>query len=232
MATARKPRVVALHGLPGVGKRTVGEQLAALTGCKLFHNHLVVDALLALFPFGSAEFIQLRRKWWLEALSTAVSAATVVHAASPDAAAPEGMEGDEAADGGDGDAPSGDGGEDGAAAAVPTGGSAVDIVFTICFESTLQDELPAELEAAVRAAGGELHWCELCCEEEELMRRAADDGRARYGKLRDIPLYKSLLADGSIHRAPAGVAEGCTVDVTHLSAEEAAAAVAREMDLC
>ena len=36
-------KLVILYGPPGVGKLTVGRELAARTGFKLFHNHLTVD---------------------------------------------------------------------------------------------------------------------------------------------------------------------------------------------
>jgi len=42
-------KLVVLHGRPAVGKLTVGRALAQASGWRLFHNHLIVDALLALF---------------------------------------------------------------------------------------------------------------------------------------------------------------------------------------
>lgn len=57
--------LIVLYGPPGVGKLTVAERLADATGFRLFHNHLVVDALLAVFEFGSAAFIELRERLWL-----------------------------------------------------------------------------------------------------------------------------------------------------------------------
>src|SRR5260221_10894169 len=66
-------RVIILSGLPGVGKLTVAKGLARLRDYRVFHNHLVFDAVEALFPFGSAAFIELRERLWLELLSRAVS---------------------------------------------------------------------------------------------------------------------------------------------------------------
>ena len=57
--------LIVLSGAPGVGKLTVAQRLAEVTGFKLFHNHLVVDALLAVFEFGSAPFVELRERFWL-----------------------------------------------------------------------------------------------------------------------------------------------------------------------
>jgi len=55
-------RVVFLYGPPGVGKLSVGSELAALTGFKLFHNHLTVDLVTAVFPRHSASWFRLLRR--------------------------------------------------------------------------------------------------------------------------------------------------------------------------
>jgi hypothetical protein len=65
-------RVIILCGLPGVGKLTVAKGLARLRGYRVFHNHLVFDTVEALFPFGSAAFIELRERLWFDLLSRAV----------------------------------------------------------------------------------------------------------------------------------------------------------------
>jgi shikimate kinase len=36
-------KLVILFGPPAVGKMTVGQQLANLTGFKLFHNHMTIE---------------------------------------------------------------------------------------------------------------------------------------------------------------------------------------------
>ena len=63
--TASTTWLVFLHGPPAAGKLTVGRELHALTGYRLFHNHLVVDALESVFEFGSPSFIELREQLWL-----------------------------------------------------------------------------------------------------------------------------------------------------------------------
>jgi len=56
---------VFLHGPAASGKLTVGRELSRLTGYRLFHNHLVVDAVTAVFEFGSESFVRLREEMWL-----------------------------------------------------------------------------------------------------------------------------------------------------------------------
>jgi tRNA uridine 5-carbamoylmethylation protein Kti12 len=55
-------RVVYLYGPPGVGKLTVARELVALTGFRLLHNHLTVNLVSTLFPYGTADFTRLLRQ--------------------------------------------------------------------------------------------------------------------------------------------------------------------------
>ncbi|MGH6631908.1 shikimate kinase [Sphingopyxis sp.] len=66
-------RLVFIHGPAASGKLTVARELAAQTGLPLFHNHLVVDALLAIFPFGSDAFVQLRETMWMDVFRAAAA---------------------------------------------------------------------------------------------------------------------------------------------------------------
>jgi hypothetical protein len=50
---------VVIFGPPAVGKMTVGHALAQLTGFKLFHNHMTIDLVLNVFPFGHPQFGKL-----------------------------------------------------------------------------------------------------------------------------------------------------------------------------
>ena len=64
-------KLIFIHGGAAAGKLTVARELATLTGLPLFHNHLVVDAVAAVFPFGSAPFVRLREQFWLATFSAA-----------------------------------------------------------------------------------------------------------------------------------------------------------------
>jgi hypothetical protein len=67
-------KLVFIYGQAGVGKLTVGRALADLTGMSLFHNHLIVDAVGAVFPFGSPPFVKLRERFWLDVFAEAAAA--------------------------------------------------------------------------------------------------------------------------------------------------------------
>jgi hypothetical protein len=55
--------LVFIVGPPAVGKMTVGYELAAQTGLKLFHNHQTIELVLEFFPFGTAPFNRLVREF-------------------------------------------------------------------------------------------------------------------------------------------------------------------------
>lgn len=55
-------KLVLFYGPPAVGKLTVAEAVAALTGFKLFHNHLSVDLVESVFKRGSKSFGPLIRQ--------------------------------------------------------------------------------------------------------------------------------------------------------------------------
>ena len=63
--------LIFLHGPPGVGKLTVARELAAVTGYRLFHNHLTVDLVSSVFDFGTEPFVLLRERIWLSVMREA-----------------------------------------------------------------------------------------------------------------------------------------------------------------
>lgn len=64
-------KLIFIYGLPATGKLTVAKRLSAMTGYKLFHNHLAVDLLLSVFDFGSPAFVELREQIWLSVFDQA-----------------------------------------------------------------------------------------------------------------------------------------------------------------
>ena len=68
--------LIFIHGPAAVGKLTVARALAELTGFALFHNHLTVDALTPVFPFGTDAFVALREQTWLSVFTEAARRGT------------------------------------------------------------------------------------------------------------------------------------------------------------
>lgn len=66
--------LIFIHGPAAAGKLTVARALAERTGLALFHNHLVVDAVGAVFPFGTPQFRKLREAFWLQTFAEAAEA--------------------------------------------------------------------------------------------------------------------------------------------------------------
>lgn len=64
-------QLVFIYGPPAAGKYTVAKRVAEISGLALFHNHLVVDTVGAVFPFGSPAFVRLREQFWLDVLDAA-----------------------------------------------------------------------------------------------------------------------------------------------------------------
>lgn len=65
---------VCVFGPPAVGKMTVGHEIARLAGFKLFHNHMTVDPVLDIFPFGSPPFGRLVKEFRRRIIEEAVAA--------------------------------------------------------------------------------------------------------------------------------------------------------------
>ncbi len=55
-------KLIFLYGPPAVGKLTVAEELSNLTGYKVFHNHLILNAIRTLFPYGDPQLDPIRKR--------------------------------------------------------------------------------------------------------------------------------------------------------------------------
>ena len=65
--------LVYLYGPPAVGKLTVARRVQELTGFRLFHNHLTVNAVVEVFEFRSKPFEDVLHRMRLDVFSTAAS---------------------------------------------------------------------------------------------------------------------------------------------------------------
>lgn len=79
-------KLVFIYGVAASGKLTVARELGSLTGLPLFHNHLIVDAVASVFPFGSDRFIRLREMFWLTMFREAAEAGqSIIFTFAPEA---------------------------------------------------------------------------------------------------------------------------------------------------
>lgn len=64
-------KLIFIFGPPASGKYTIARRLTFRTDLPLFHNHLVVDAVGAVFPFASPSFVRLRERFWMDVFEAA-----------------------------------------------------------------------------------------------------------------------------------------------------------------
>ena len=87
------------------------------------------------------------------------------------------------------------------------------VIMTFAPEATVTEEFIPALRERVRKRGGELRFIELRCSQEQLELRIKDDSRMRFGKLRDVKLFRKLEEDGAFDRPKMPEAE-LIVDTT------------------
>ncbi len=66
-------KLVFLYGPPAVGKLTVAKELSKITGYKIFHNHLTIDPVESIFPWGTKAFDDLVNKYRLDLIEAAAA---------------------------------------------------------------------------------------------------------------------------------------------------------------
>ncbi|MGH2437239.1 MAG: AAA family ATPase [bacterium] len=66
--------LVFMYGPPAVGKLTVANALAKLTGYRVFHNHLTVDLVASIFDWGQGPFFRFVNRYRVELIEAAAKA--------------------------------------------------------------------------------------------------------------------------------------------------------------
>lgn len=67
-------KLIFIYGPVASGKLTIARELGRLTDFPVFHNHLIVDAVASVFPFGTEPFVRLREQMWLDMMREAAEA--------------------------------------------------------------------------------------------------------------------------------------------------------------
>ena len=168
--------VIFLHGPAAAGKHTIGSLLSERSGLPLFHNHLTVDLIKALFDFGTQPFCDLRATIWRATFEEAARAGK-------------------------------------------------SFIFTFNPENSVDPELIADLDAIVRKHDGTMHYVELLCSDDEVVKRIDNPSRHKFGKLTDAALFRQVSAAGGFDFPPLPEAL-VTIDTEKLQPAEAAAAIA------
>lgn len=85
-------KLIFLHGAVASGKLTTARALARRLGYPVFHNHLTVNLLTTIFPFGSEPFVRLREQIWLSVISDAArTGRSVIFTFAPESTVPLGF---------------------------------------------------------------------------------------------------------------------------------------------
>ena len=145
--------VVFIHGPAASGKHTIGSLVSEKLGVPLFHNHLTVDLVKALFEFGTEPFVTLRASIWRETFKVASE-------------------------------------------------SRRSFVFTFNPEITVEPSLIDELVSYVENAGGVVHYVELICSDQEIVKRISNESRRKFGKLIEAAIYKEIKKAGGFEFPP------------------------------
>ena len=64
-------KLIVLYGPPAAGKYTIAKALAEKLNFRLFHNHLTVDLLKSVLPFGTPDFFRLSQNIRLDVFEEA-----------------------------------------------------------------------------------------------------------------------------------------------------------------
>lgn len=97
-------------------------------------------------------------------------------------------------------------------------------VFTFAPEGTVAPDFVERAVQVVRNHGGEMHFVQLTCADDEIERRIGDESRGAFGKMRSAHQYRRLREQGAFAYPPLPPAE-VVVATDAMTAGEAAARV-------
>ena len=104
------------------------------------------------------------------------------------------------------------------------------LIFTFAYDRTVSDSFIGKVQSIVESSGGEVLFVELTCSREELERRLTNSSRQEFGKLTSLELFRELSEAGAFKDF--GIpSPRFTLDITTLSANEAAKLIVKELAL-
>jgi chloramphenicol 3-O-phosphotransferase len=101
----------------------------------------------------------------------------------------------------------------------------ISLIFTFAPEGTVRPQFIQDTINVIEAAGGEVIFVELTCDEDEIERRMNAPSRSEFDKLQSIEQYRRLKKSGAFEFPP--IQSQLTVDTTH-SAPVATARLIRD----
>ena len=104
------------------------------------------------------------------------------------------------------------------------------LIFTFAFDRTVQHSFVGNVRRVVEADGGKVLFVKLECSPGELERRITHPSRQRFGKLNSAEQFREL-SRANAFVDPGIPADRLTVDITELSASEAAKLIASRLGL-
>lgn len=104
------------------------------------------------------------------------------------------------------------------------------LIFTFAYDRTVRNSFVGKAQSIVESSGGAVLFVELTCSTEELERRLTNASRQEFGKLNSLALFRELSAAGAFNDS--GIPSSrFTLDITTLSADEAAKLIVKELEL-
>ena len=103
-------------------------------------------------------------------------------------------------------------------------------IFTFHPEASVRPRFIDDAHGALTAGGGRVHFVELVCSEAGVEARLDSESRARFGKLRDLELYRQLRESGSFD-FPAMPEPAVRVDTETLEPEASARRIVESLGL-
>ncbi len=104
------------------------------------------------------------------------------------------------------------------------------LIFTFAFDRSVRAGFIESTREIVESSGGEVHFVELRCSDEEVERRIENPSRRGFGKLNSVETFRELKETGAFVD-PGIPAERLVVDTTELSASDAAALIVSKLEL-